>query len=300
MSDRINYNQCPGCKSINILEIFEAEDFTVSHEFFPIYQCNYCTLRFTQNVPPENEIAKYYQSQNYVSHTDTNKGFVNRLYHIARGYTLKSKKNLIENASNLQSGNLLDIGAGTGAFANAMMQAGWDVTGLEPNETARKTALEKYNITLQELIFLSSIEENHFDVITMWHVLEHVHALHDYLNNFQRILKPGGLLFIAVPNYTSLESKYYKQNWAAYDVPRHLYHFSPSSMEELMRQHQFEIKNTKPMWFDSFYVSMLSEKNISGKNHFIKAMWNGFESNLKALADVKKCSSIIYVIKKSI
>ncbi len=199
-----------------------------------------------------------------------------------------------------ETGNLLDVGAGTGAFANTMQQAGWKVTALEPDDIARENASNKYGLQLQSPENLFTLEASQFDAITMWHVLEHVHDLHAYLTQFEVILKPGGRLIIAVPNYTSYDAKAYKAFWAAYDVPRHLYHFSPKSMELLGNRKGFTLIDTKPMWFDSFYVSMLSEQYKNGSGNLIGALWNGMISNLKALGDKKKCSSVIYIFSKCI
>lgn len=263
-----------------------------------MWKCSTCTFRFTQNVPAAAFIGQYYQSADYVSHSDTKEGFVNRLYHLVRSFTLRTKRNMVRKVTGLKYGVLLDIGAGTGAFANKMKQAGWNVTGLEPDKIAREKALENYDLRLEKLTNLESLVGETFDAITLWHVLEHVHDLHGYLEKFLDILKPTGRLVIAVPNYTSYDAEYYKEYWAAYDVPRHLYHFSPKSMQLLLEQKGFSLEAVKPMWFDSFYVSMLSEKCRQGKNNFLRAMWIALLSNIKAFSDTKRCSSVIYVIRK--
>lgn len=294
----INYIKCPACQSSNINKNLQAKDYTVSNHIFEIWHCNNCTLRFTQNIPDANNIAPYYQSTAYVSHSDTQQGLINKLYHLVRNKTLQTKKKLIINESGLQKGVLLDVGAGTGAFANTMQQAGWIVTGLEPDDSARRIAASKYQLQLQSSENLFNQKNENFNVITMWHVLEHVHDLHKYIDTLYKILKPNGTLIIAVPNYTSYDAEVYKEYWAAYDVPRHLYHFSPKSMELLMGSKGFTVKAFKPMLFDSFYVSMLSEKYKTRKNNLMKAVYNGFISNLKTLGNSKNCSSVIYVIKK--
>jgi len=296
MSDIIHYNNCPSCRSTDIGFIFKAKDETVSQEYFEIWQCYNCSLRFTQNVPCENNIGKYYQSGDYISHSNTSKGLVNKLYHTVRSFTLQSKKKLVE--KNSINGNLLDIGAGTGAFASTMKKAGWNVTALEPDANARTNAKKDFNIELQPLDDLFNLPSKSFDVITLWHVLEHVHALHKYLHTFHDLLKENGTLVIAVPNYTSYDAGQYAANWAAYDVPRHLYHFSPESMKLLLNTHNFKLLQQKPMWFDSFYVSLLSEKYVSGKNNFIKAFSRGVASNFKTIGKPSNCSSIIYIAKK--
>ena len=298
MGEKITYTYCPNCKSENISKALLAKDFTVSKELFEIWHCNYCALRFTQNIPAPQDIGKYYQSQDYISHSDTKKGFINNLYHRVRNITLRSKRKLVEDCTNQKSGNLLDIGAGTGAFAATMQQSGWHVTGLEPDKTARQNALNNYALVLQSSETLYTLADKSFDAITMWHVLEHVHELHKYFDTFQNILKQDGVLFIAVPNYTSYDAYHYKEYWAAYDVPRHLYHFSPQSMSELAQYHKFSISSMEPMWFDSFYVSMLSEKNHSGKSHVLKALYLGFLSNMYTLSKASRCSSLIYILRK--
>lgn len=277
--------------------VLQAQDYTVSQEEFEVWECSDCSLRFTRDIPSQDEIGRYYQSAAYVSHSDTKKGIINKLYHVVRNYTLQSKRKLIEKAAGIKAGKLLDVGAGTGMFVKTMQDAAWEVTGLEPDETARLNALN-HGLQLQPSDKLFSLPPDSYDVITMWHVLEHVHDLHGYLEQFQKLLKKNGTLIIAVPNYTSDDATHYQQYWAAYDVPRHLYHFSPESMNRLMLQHGFTVKDYKPMWFDSFYVSMLSEQYKSGKNNLFKAFISGVRSNITALKDVKKCSSVIYIIKR--
>ena len=295
----IIYKQCPVCKSEAIQDKFSAKDYTVSQDSFTIFHCNNCSLRFTQNVPNQNEIGKYYASENYISHSDIQEGIVNRLYHIIRKKTLAAKKKIIQKETGKTKGKILDIGCGTGGFLHTMTHAGWECTGLEPDETARTKAFELYNIqpkSSEEIYFLPEI---FFDVITMWHVLEHVHDLQEYVAQFCNLLAPAGKLFIAVPNYASYDAQHYGAYWAAYDVPRHLYHFSPESMKILMAQHGLVIKKMQPMWFDSFYVSMLSENYLTGKGNIFKAFFTGLISNLKTIFKKDKCSSLIYIITKA-
>jgi 2-polyprenyl-3-methyl-5-hydroxy-6-metoxy-1,4-benzoquinol methylase len=298
VSQIITYATCPCCNSSNIHEVLKTVDHTVSRQQFEIWQCNNCTLRFTQNVPSETAITSYYQSPGYVSHSNTKEGLINRLYHVVRNYTLHAKKRLIKRACEEPDSTLLDVGAGTGAFVNIMKEAGYTVTGLEPDETARKNAFQQYKVQLQTLEELFALPANSFHVITLWHVLEHVHQLHNYLDTFHAVLKNNGTLIIAVPNYTSHDAQLYGKDWAAYDVPRHLYHFSPQSMHVLMNQHKFIVKEYVPMWFDSFYISLLSEKNRNRHGNLFTAFLNGLLSNIKTYKDVKKCSSLIYIIKK--
>lgn len=295
----IHYTSCPVCKSEKIQEQLTAKDYTVSQQQFSIWHCNTCTARFTQDVPAQDAIGAYYASDNYISHSDTKKGFINSLYHLVRNITLGSKRDLVKKNAGMSKGAILDIGCGTGAFLHTMKKAGWVITGLEPDETARAKAASLYEINPQPSGKLFELEPGSFHAITMWHVLEHVHELHAYINQIERLLTATGKLFIAVPNYTSLDAEIYDEHWAAYDVPRHLYHFSPQSMGNLLAQHNLKLKAIKPMWFDSFYVSMLSEKYKNGKGNIIKAFMNGFKSNMKAWKDAGKCSSVIYVVGRN-
>lgn len=294
----ISYQACPVCGGSLITARLTVKDFTVSKNKFTILECAQCTLRFTQDVPDANSIADYYRSEDYISHTDTKKGFVNRLYHIVRNRTIAAKMRFIRKCTNRQTGKLLDIGAGTGAFLYYAKQSGWDVTGLEPDLTARNKAKELYQLDLLDGDALYRLSPGNYDAITLWHVLEHVHDLHAYIEQLKNLLTPNGLIFIAVPNYTSHDADYYKEYWAAYDVPRHLYHFSPLSIEVLIEQHGLQVKHMQPMWYDSFYISMLSEQYKNGKPNNTKAALIGLQSNWNAIWDREICSSLIYVIAK--
>jgi 2-polyprenyl-3-methyl-5-hydroxy-6-metoxy-1,4-benzoquinol methylase len=296
MTTTITYTHCPVCRASQISSRLSATDFTVSQESFEIWECGSCSFRFTQHVPDINSIGRYYQSENYISHTNTSKGIVNRLYHYVRNITLKQKRGLIRSATKKQTGSLLDIGAGTGAFASFMQNSGWQVTALEPDDTARRIARETNSISLRSTSELFQLSPASFDAITMWHVLEHVHTLHEYMGQLKTLLTQNGRLFIAVPNYTSHDAEVYKSYWAAYDVPRHLYHFSPTSMRSLLKEHGLKLVDIKPMWFDSFYVSLLSEKYRTGKQRLLAGAFTGFVSNLEALGNKERCSSLIYVI----
>jgi SAM-dependent methyltransferase len=292
----IRYDKCPVCQSTGINKILTAKDHTVSGELYEIWQCAHCSLRFTQDVPEAINIGKYYRSENYISHTETNKGVINWLYLRVRKLTLSTKKNFIEKQTGTNSGSILDIGAGTGAFLDHMKKSGWEVEGVEPDTGAIKRANLQYGLNLKSSSALFDIKENTFIAITLWHVLEHVHDLHGYIHQLKKILKPGGKIVIAVPNYTSYDAMYYGADWAAYDVPRHLYHFSPACMLELANIHKLSIRVLQPMWFDSFYVSMLSEKYKTGRSNIIKGFFHGLRSNMKALRNRRKASSIIYVM----
>jgi len=290
------YDKCPLCGSGNIHFELSAQDHTVSGEVFEIWECGECTARFTQHAPDAANIGHYYQSENYISHSNTSEGLVNKLYHQVRKVTLTQKRKLVQKVTGLTTGSLLDIGAGTGLFAEAMRGAGWKVTALEPDARARQKATEM-NIAVQDSQTFFQLPAASFDAITMWHVLEHVHAVHEYLEQAKKLLKQSGLLIIAVPNYISKDAKVYGSYWAAYDVPRHLYHFSPGAMRTLLKRHGFALHSMHAQWFDSFYVSMLSEQYKTGSTRLLKSGWNGLMSNANAMTSANKCSSVIYVFK---
>jgi 2-polyprenyl-3-methyl-5-hydroxy-6-metoxy-1,4-benzoquinol methylase len=295
----IHYQACPSCRSAEITPALSAVDHTVSNKAFEIWQCRGCGLRFTQDVPDADSIGSYYKSESYISHTDTRKGLVNRLYLLIRRQTLGDKRRLIQSAVRLKQGRLLDIGAGTGAFAAYMRDHGWITIGLEPDEAARQRAFEVNRIDLMPMDQLPFLPKEQFDAITLWHVLEHVHGLHAYLDLLAPLIKRDGRLFIAVPNYTSYDAEVYQGNWAAYDTPRHLYHFSPDSMRALLASHNLRLQASRPMWYDSFYISMLSEQyRGNGKGNIMKAVLTGLVSNAKAFVNKSKCSSLIYIVSK--
>jgi 2-polyprenyl-3-methyl-5-hydroxy-6-metoxy-1,4-benzoquinol methylase len=298
MSSTIHHTRCPVCGSPAIKPVLSLKDYTVSKDGFSIWECSGCSLRFTQEAPDANSIAPYYNSVNYVSHSDTSKGFVNRLYHAVRKHTLKQKRKLVQRVTSLRQGNLLDLGSGTGAFVHEMESHGWNVTGLEPDQGARKIAAERFKARLDEAGKFFHLPAESYDAITLWHVLEHIHDLHGYMTQLKSVLKKNGRLFIAVPNYTSKDAAIYKEYWAAYDVPRHVYHFSPASLQVLVEMHGLQILQYKPMWYDSFYISMLSSKYKNGKVNLVASFLIGLRSNLKAWLDVRRCSSVIYIINK--
>lgn len=294
----IHLTQCPSCGSPDFSKIKLIKDFSVSGESFPVMLCNKCKLAFTQDIPDENEIGPYYKSDQYVSHSDISQGFIFKLYHLVRRFTLRKKRKLILKTSKLQSGSILDVGSGTGSFLQVMKSAGWDILGIEPDDTAQENALKLHGIAPLKPDALRTLPSESFDAITMWHVLEHVHHLKEEMQVLKRLLKKDGRIFIAVPNHTSYDARHYGQFWAAWDVPRHLYHFSPASMQFLCSELGLKIERSKPMWFDSFYISMLSEKYKQGHSNVFMAVLIGMISNLKALLNNHVCSSVTYVIGK--
>ena len=283
---------CPICESSELVKYMDVKDHMITKEEFVIEQCKSCGFHFTNPRPTIATIGNYYKSENYVSHSSSRKGIINNIYSIVRNYTLRKKVQLLRNYS--KGNSLLDIGAGTGHFLNHALYSGFDVQGLEPDSDAIRFAKEVFHLDIDPLSLLHDIPANSKDIITMWHVLEHVYDLQKDFKQFVNILKKNGLFIIAVPNLQSFDANYYKSYWAAYDVPRHLYHFRQEDIEALAKQHGLTLETVKPMKFDSFYVSMLSEKYKKGS--LLKAFCIGFRSNIKHRKG--GYSSQIYILRK--
>ncbi|WP_272151012.1 class I SAM-dependent methyltransferase [Tenacibaculum aiptasiae] len=265
-------------------------DYTVSKESYEVMLNEEYDMLVTSPVP--SNLETYYLSEEYISHTDSKKGFIDKIYQLVKNYTLKKKLKLI-NSFNTKSKTILDVGAGTGNFLKVCKENNWEIKGVEPSDKARKIAEEK-SIKLHKEI--TEIKNTSFDVITLWHVLEHIPNLVEYTNQLKKLLKPNGVLIIAVPNYKSYDADYYKEFWAAYDVPRHLWHFSKNSIQKIFSNINMNVEKILPMKFDSFYVSLLSEKYKNKKSKAIKAFFVGLKSNLKAKKN-GEYSSLMYIIK---
>src|SRR5690554_1643107 len=239
--------KCPVCDNDEFTSSLITTDYFVSGENFEIKQCIGCGMKFTSNAKDEDHIDRYYQSENYISHSNTRKGLINSVYQLVRRLMLKRKSNLVENSVKLRQGRLLDVGAGTGYFLKEMKSKGWAVDGIEKSPDARNFALEKFNLQLKDAPELYSFEDEKYNVITLWHVLEHIHKLNESMDAFYRLLKPGGKLIVAVPNRDSYDARHYKEYWAAWDVPRHLWHFAPFQMKKLGEKHGFRFADNYSM-----------------------------------------------------
>ena len=268
-----------------------CKDHLVSGEEFRLQLRS--DFEILETIPKPENVSAYYQSENYISHTDASKSFTDKIYQAVKNFMLLQKLKWIRKVS--KGNNLLDIGAGTGDFLVTAKKKEWNVAGVEPNTQARKLAQEK-GIELKE--DLTQFKDASFDVISMWHVLEHVPDLDSQIENLARLLKPNGVAVIAVPNFKSFDAKHYRKFWAAYDVPRHLWHFSQQGITELFKKHNFKKIQTKPLVFDSFYVSLLSEKNKTGQPNMLRAFKVGLQSNLKA-QNTSEYSSLVYFFQKT-
>lgn len=275
----------------NNIFFLKVRDYSVSKEIFELHHNPEYDLLITFPKPSLEKLPSYYESEDYISHTDGKRSLFERLYHIIKNIALKNKVKLINSHS--EKGILLDIGAGTGDFLVAAKKEGWKTTGIEPSLKAKTIAISK---GVDFVDNLTDLKDHSFDVITMWHVLEHVPNLEEYLVALKRLLKPTGTILIAVPNFKSFDANYYGRFWAAYDVPRHIWHFSKVTIKKLFSEKEMNLVEVLPMKFDSFYVSLLSEKYKTGKMNFIKAFFVGLKSNLSAKKS-NEYSSHIYVIK---
>ena len=271
-----------------------VKDYSVSKEIFDLYHDEILDMLITHPQPSLETLGKYYESEDYISHTDNKRSLFEKLYHFIKNIALKNKLNLI-NSHQPNKGRILDIGAGTGDFLSVAKKDGWQTIGVEPSTKAKSIAINK-GVSFVELT--TELENNSFDVISMWHVLEHVPDLDKQIKELKRLLKPTGTLIIAVPNFKSFDAKHYGKFWAAYDVPIHFWHFSKTAIKLLFEKEEMKLEKVLPMKFDSFYVSLLSEKYKSGKMNFIKAFFIGLQSNWKAKNNFEY-SSHIYILKNN-
>lgn len=269
-----------------------VKDFSVSGESFCLLLNEEYQLLKTHPQPTSDRLGMYYEFDDYISHTDGKRTLFEKMYHFIKRRAIKNKLRLIEQHQPVK-GKILDIGAGTGDFLLEAKNKNWETVGVEPNEKAKSIAIKK-GVLFADTI--EKLESNSFDVITLWHVLEHVPDVVHQVAELKRLLKPSGTLIIAVPNFKSFDANYYKTFWAAYDVPRHLWHFSKTAIEKLFDKQNMNLVAVKPMWFDSYYVSLLSEKNKTGKMNFINGLAIGFVSNVVGIFK-NEYSSHIYILK---
>ena len=370
--NKLTIKVCPVCGSAHIERAMTCIDHYASSEAFYLCRCQDCSFLFTQDFPVEAEIGRYYETPDYISHSDTKKGLMNRVYHWVRSYMLGRKARLVVREAHRKEGRLLDIGTGTGYFADAMQKRGWQVEAVERNAQARVFAKEHFNLdikpdtalqdfapgsfdvitlwhvmehlehlnetwdTLNKLLTekgvliiavpncssydakkygahwakehfnldikpdtaLQDFAPGSFDVITLWHVMEHLEHLNETWDTLNKLLTEKGVLIIAVPNCSSYDAKKYGAHWAAYDVPRHLWHFTPGTIQKLGAKHEFILAARYPMPFDAFYVSMLSEKYMGRSLSFFRGMLSGTLAWFSALGSKERSSSMIYVFRK--
>lgn len=286
---------CPVCAGTSFSPFLSCKDYLISDKTFAIQSCNQCGFRMTNPRPDASSIGEYYKSDAYISHNDNGGGLIDTVYKGVRSYTLRSKLALINSLAK-QPGKLLDVGCGTGSFLETCQVAGWTISGMEPDNDARRIASEKLKTPIAER--LTDIPDNKYDVITLWHVLEHVADLESTITRFYQLLNDSGSLLIAVPNSDSHDAKTFGQYWAAYDVPRHLHHFTPTTIKPLFEQRGFTLVTQKPMPFDAFYISILSTRYQTGRTDYVKSFLTGLASNRQAKR-TGNWSSLIYIFQKA-
>jgi len=293
----IHHSVCPFCKSPDITSAFKCTDHLVSGEVFEIFKCPGCGFLFTQNHPDESESVRYYESEEYISHSDSHKTVFDIVYQLARKVMLIRKKKIVTKNWNRSRGIILDIGSGTGHFLNSMKKTGWQTEGVEINIKAREFARSLFNLNLLSPPEIHSLPDKSFDCITLWHALEHFHEPSDYFNEIKRLLRPDGALIIAIPNNDSYDSMYYGSEWAAYDVPRHLWHFSPDIFSLFAEKYGFSVASRAYLPFDVFYISILSERQKGTRFPFVSGMIRGFIFSLYSSFRRSGSSSIVYVLR---
>ena len=293
----IDIKICPVCGGENLQRFLSSKDNTVSQQVFELRQCQTCKLGITTPRPADHDLHQYYLSDDYISHSNKGTTLVDKVYLIARSFTLKWKLRIIQQG-NTTPGKILDYGCGTGEFLSACRNIAWSTVGVEPSLAAREQAKKTTGSPIYES--LQTVTDDNFTVITLWHVLEHVSDLDQTLSLLKSKLAENGTIFTAVPNHSSWDGQHYKEHWAGYDTPRHLWHFSRETMKTLITKNGMKVMGTIPMKLDSFYISLLSEKyknKGSSLTGMLKATLNGLKSNVKA-SKSGDYSSLIYIVKK--
>ena len=286
--------KCPWCDSEKTQMHLWVKDYFLTGEAFEIHECLKCGLLFTEPRPDSNHIGKYYQSEEYYSHQENKSGFIQKIYESVKKVNLKHKRKLA--TKGMKVGTMLEIGCGVGDFLHEMEQRGWNCTGIEPSKEAKAIAQNRVKANILNPEDLATLKDESFDLITMWHVLEHVDNLKDEVRHLQRLLKKGGRLVLALPNFKSTDAEYYREYWAAYDVPRHLNHFCRESITNIFKTTKLQLKKIDKLVWDAYYISYMSEKY---KNHtlpLLKGAVRGLMSNCKARKS-GEWSSLVYVLE---
>jgi len=292
-------NSCPLCSGSALVHYLTCTDHLVSRKEFELTRCSSCGFIFTSSPPDEGEIGSFYESEEYISHSDSGKTFLDKVYQAVRKIMLVRKRKLVIRNTYKSTGKILDIGCGTGHFLNEMKRSGWSTTGVEISNKAREYAISRFGLDVFSPESIDSLPDNDYDCITLWHVLEHFHQPFDYLREILRLLKPGGTVLIALPNSDSFDALHFGKDWAAFDVPRHLLHFSPSTFSLFAAKAGFKVKSLKVLPFDVFYISILSEKNKGSLFPTFLGLTLGKIYFLLSLLSNKKGSSIVYTLKSA-
>ena len=295
--EKVNIDKCPICGSTDISRALTCVDHSVSGEMFHLCRCGQCSFLFTQGFPDKTSMSRYLRMPDYSSLTDSHHGLVNKLFYRVRRHMLKEKARVVERATHRDSGRLLDIGTGVGDFAGYMAHRGWRVEAVEKDADARGLAQERYALEVKPRSALNRYEAHSFDAITLWQVMQDMPSINEMWDRLHALLTPGGALIVAVPNCSSFDARKYGAYWAAYDVPRHLWHFTPDSIQRIAQRHGFVMREHRPMPFDAFYVSILTERYMRHNLPFVRGMLTGVLSWMAALSRKERSSSMIYVFR---
>jgi SAM-dependent methyltransferase len=289
---------CPACQALNTTDLFQAKDHLVSGREFLIRQCTSCGMGWTVDPPAEEDAGKYYASDEYISHTDSKQSLTDRLYHLAREFMLGRKGKLVNTAVRKSTGIIADIGSGTGYFAAFMQKRGWQVTGIELSEQARSYSVERFGIRAIGPKQVRDLPSAYADCITFWHVLEHLYDPAGWLGEARRILKDDGRCIIALPNFASADAEWFGKRWAALDVPRHLWHFTPDAFRQFASRQGFACEMTSALPLDLFYISLLSYRNNGKALPLARGVLTGVVIALRSLFRRDSASSLVYVLSK--
>lgn len=293
MEHELEFSVCPICSHPSGTRKGPYQDHSISKEVFTISECDACNCWYTSPRPVQAELPRYYQSDAYISHTGSKRNLFERIYHLVRTRTLRSKHALI--ARYEPNGKILDIGCGTGSFLGQMKSKGYLTYGMEPDERARTIASSSSNVVANLEQTKSSAP---YSIVTLWHVLEHLPHPSQTLKTIHAITTSNALLVIAVPDRESWDASFFDHHWAAYDVPRHLSHFRQTDIAKLLADHGFNLLSTRRMWYDAIYVSILSAQYKGLPVPFITGFVLGCWSNLVAFLTQRPTSSSLYIARK--
>jgi 2-polyprenyl-3-methyl-5-hydroxy-6-metoxy-1,4-benzoquinol methylase len=289
--------QCPLCGGERLRDLWSCQDRLTHRGTFTVCCCDACGFRFTNPYPSQDDIGVFYESDDYVPVSNTTKGLINKGYHVARRVMLRAKRAMVTRLTGRGSGRLLDIGCGTGEFAGVMKEAGWQVQGVEPYAAARESAQARFGVPVVDVPQQASLSDRSYDLITLWHVLEHAHDVNRSFRELDRLLAPGGTVLIGVPNYTCYDAGVYRDKWAAYDTPRHLFHFAPDTMRRLAAKHGFAVVALKPLLFDPLYIPLLTEKEREDRS-WLRGLCVAAASLAVSLANPSRCTAVAYVLRR--
>lgn len=296
--DLLADKQCPLCGSERLADLLVCDDRLTHRGSFTICACEACGFRFTNPYPSQADIGVFYASDDYVPVSNTTKGLINKGYHLARRVMLRAKRGMVTRLTGRRSGRLLDIGCGTGEFAGIMKEAGWQVQGVEPYAIARESARTRFGLPVVDVPEQADLPDKGYDLITLWHVLEHAHDVNRSFRELDRLLAPGGTVLIGVPNHTCFDAGFYGARWAAYDTPRHLYHFSPGTLSRLAAKHGFEVTALRPLLFDPLYIPLLTEKERDDRS-WLRGLGVAAASFFVSLANPARCTAVTYVLRRA-